>query len=92
MIRIATPIGNVVQLKYLIHPAEEHKSQQPEQSKEEVVQGQSYATTSMINLRPCPRNNITSQLNGASPIRMAVRSRNMTKETQTIRARPIINQ
>ena len=83
-------MGNMVQLKYLIHPTEEKKYQKWEKIKEEALQGSIYTTTSMINPRHCPRKNVMSLLNSKSTRRMAVRSRNTTKETQTIRSRPII--
>ena len=51
----------------------ESKSQQTEQSKEEALQGLSYATASMINSRLFPRNNAMGSLNGASPRIMEVR-------------------
>ena len=90
LLRISTPIGNVVQLKYSIHPAEDRKSQQPEKIKEETLQGSSCATTSIMNSIHCPGNNVMILLNGASTIIMVIRSRNMTKETQKTKERTII--
>ena len=78
-------------MKYLIHPAEERKSRNPEQSKEEALQGSSSATTSMINPRRCPKKNAMSLLNVSSPRVMALSSRISTKETHTIREIPIRN-
>ena len=76
---ISTLIVNVVQLKYLIHPIEERKSQQPDQSKWEDLQGSSFDHTSMISSRICPRINVMILLNGKITIRMSVKSRNTTK-------------
>ena len=81
---IATPIDKVARLKYLIHPVKECKYQQLEQSKEESLQGSSYAITNMTNLRSCPRSNMMRFLNIISIRKMTVRSRNKTKEIQTI--------
>ena len=48
---VSTPIGNMVNMKYLIHPSEERKSWKPEQNKEKDIQGSSSATTSIMNSR-----------------------------------------
>ena len=76
---IATPIGNMMHLKYLIHPMEEIYYWQPDKIKEEALQGSSSTTTIMVNSRRFPRSNVISLLNGASSIIMAVSSINMTK-------------
>ena len=92
LLRIETPIGNVVQLKHLIHPTEEHKFQQPDKSKEEVLQGSISATTSMMNLRRCLGRNMMIFLNGVSTRRMAVKSRKNTKENKKLRPQQTIKQ
>ena len=69
---ISTLIVNIVQMKYLIHPIEERKSQQPDQSKWEDLQGSSFDHTSMISSRICPRINVMILLNGKITIIMSV--------------------
>ena len=78
-VRIATPILNAVRMKSLLHPSEERESQQLEQIKEDYLQGPSPATTSTMNSRRCPGNNVMSLLNGSSPIRITVSPIKMTK-------------
>ena len=91
-IRITTPIGNMVQLKSIMHPLNQRKSRKPEQIKEKAIQGSISTTTSMMNSIRFTRNNAMRLLNGASPRIMAVKSLNMNNETQKIRSIPIIKQ
>ena len=79
LIIIATQIGNMVHLKYLINPVEERKSQHLEKSKEEALHGSSSATTSTMNSKLRPRSTVMSVFNGTSILSILVRSRNMTK-------------
>ena len=73
-----------MQPKYLIHLVEKRKYKQPEKIKEKALQGPSSDTTSMMNIRFCQRIYVMIFLNITNPIRMAVRSINITKEKQTI--------
>ena len=64
----------------LMHPEEEYKYEQPEQSKEEVLQAPNVATISKINSGLFTMSNTTHLLNDASLRRILVGWRNSNKE------------